>query len=96
MGIHYSCSSEINKKALRLNSSWILIINRSHQVRTTCLSCMYTAFCLLPFFLCRLSDYDSLVQLGAKIGVKIRDRDEQERGSLQRNKVSPRYVGCLH
>lgn len=36
----------------------------------------------------RLSDYDSVVQLGARIGAKIRDRDEQERGSLQRNKVS--------
>ena len=28
-----------------------------------------------------------MVQLGARIGAKIRDRDEQERGSLQRNKV---------
>ena len=35
----------------------------------------------------RLSDYDSVVQLGARVGVKIRERDEQERGSLQRNKV---------
>ena len=36
----------------------------------------------------RLSDYDSVVQLGARVGAKIRDRDGEERGSLQRNKVS--------
>ena len=39
-------------------------------------------------FAFRLSDYDSVVQLGARIGAKIRDRDGEERGSLQRNKVS--------
>ena len=42
-----------------------------------------------------MSDYDSVVQLGARIGAKIRDRDEQERGSLQRNKVSWRAI-ILH
>ena len=35
----------------------------------------------------RLSEYDSAVQLGARVGAKIRERDEQEKGSLQRNKV---------
>jgi hypothetical protein len=34
-----------------------------------------------------LSEYDSAVQLGARVGAKIRERDEQEKGSLHRNKL---------
>jgi syntaxin 8 len=34
-----------------------------------------------------LSDYDSVVQLGARIGAKIRERDEHESGTLHRNEL---------
>ena len=46
----------------------------------------------------RLSDYDSLVQLGARIGAKIRERDEHEKGSLHRNKVChlKQYQNCIN
>ena len=37
----------------------------------------------------RLSSYDTLVELGAKVGVKVRERDQQLSGTPQRAKVSP-------
>ena len=40
--------------------------------------------CLL---LLRGSDYNSLVELGARIGIKIRERDALENGASQRAKV---------
>lgn len=52
----------------------------------------YQAESLSPFLLpppTRLSDYESLVELGARVSVSVRERDQQLRGSAQAVKVRP-------
>jgi len=57
----------------------LLNFNSTYTFSECVISC-----CLL---LLRGSDYNSLVELGARIGIKIRERDALENGTSQRSKV---------